>query len=123
MSDELALNGLKVLVVDDVYVIAMDLCDQLSDAGCEVIGPAATVELARRKIEGVALDGAVLDINLGGESSFPLAEALVERGVPFLFLTGYDSPTAVPRKFADAPRLLKPVNSKALISAVELFRR
>ncbi|MDX8523663.1 response regulator [Mesorhizobium sp. MSK_1335] len=116
------LSGLTVLVVEDVFMLAEDLSDQLTQAGCTVIGPAPTVAEALQRIEGVALNGAVLDVNLRGEPSFPLAEHLALGNVPFIFLTGYDSVTVFPDKFRDAPKLTKPVNYNVLVEAVSRFR-
>ena len=123
MSEQTSLSGLQVLVVEDAFLVALDLSDQLTDSGCRVIGPAATVEQALREIDGVALDGAVLDVNLAGERSFPIASLLASRGIPFLFLTGYDSSTVFPDEFQQAPRLSKPVDPAVLTEAVAHFRR
>ena len=121
MNEQLPLAGMQV-VVEDMYMIAMDLCDRLTDCGCSIVGPAASVKQALEKIEGVALDGAVLDVNLDGERSFPIAESLASRGVPFLFLSGYDSATIIPEEFLTVQRLSKPVDIKALTSAIARFR-
>jgi CheY-like chemotaxis protein len=123
MKEQLPLSGLHVLIVEDAYLVALDLSDQLADSGCNIIGPASSVKQALEKIDGIALDGAVLDVNLAGEWSFPVAEMLVSRGIPFLFLTGYDSATVIPDEFQQAPRLSKPVDAKALTDAVAHFRR
>ncbi|TPI32665.1 response regulator [Mesorhizobium sp. B3-1-9] len=117
------LSGLNVLVVEDVFMLAEDLTDRLTQAGCTVIGPAPTVRQALAQIDGVALDGAVLDVNLRGEQSFPLAEHLTLGRVPFIFLTGYDSVTVFPDQFRDKPKLSKPVDYNLLIEAVSRFRK
>ncbi|TGT57223.1 response regulator, partial [Mesorhizobium sp. M2E.F.Ca.ET.166.01.1.1] len=88
MQEKALLSGLQVLVVEDTFLVALDLSDQLTESGCEVIGPAASVEQALKQLDGIALDGAVLDVNLQGERSFPIAELLASRGIPFVFLTG-----------------------------------
>jgi CheY-like chemotaxis protein len=121
MTEHISLSGLRVLVVEDMFLVAMDLSDLLADSGCEVIGPASTVKQALEKIEGVELDGALLDVNLDGERSFPVAESLAARGIPFVFLTGYDSQTVFPDKFQDVPRLAKPLEPKMLASAVAVY--
>lgn len=122
MNDDASLQGLLVLVVEDQFLVALDLSEQLAERGCQVIGPAASVRQAREQIEDITPNGAILDVNLAGERSFPIAEWLSERGIPFVFLTGYDSCTAFPEAFQHVPRLSKPVSTAELISAVARFR-
>src|SRR4051794_18564375 len=88
-----ALRGRRLLVVEDEYLIAASLARELEGRGAEVVGPAGSVRdaLALVEAEGDRLDGAVLDINLRDERVYPVADALVARGVPFIFLTGYDA--------------------------------
>ncbi|WFP61585.1 MULTISPECIES: response regulator [unclassified Mesorhizobium] len=121
MNKSAPLSGLRILVVEDTFLVALDLSDELTDAGCDVVGPAPSVQEALEQIDGVELDGAVLDVNLHGERSFPIAEHLAARDVPFVFLTGYDSATIFPDRFQDSPRLSKPVESRLLIEAVARF--
>jgi len=103
--------GLRILVAEDEYLLADDLSQELRDAGAEVIGPVATVRDAKEVVEsGQAVDAAVLDVNLGGEMIFPVADQLVRRHVPFAFITGYDS-WILPARFADAPRFGKPISA------------
>lgn len=123
MNTDTLLSGLKDLVVEDVFMLAQDLADQLSGAGCTVIGPVPTVQQALDQADSTALDGAVLDVNLRGDRSFPLAEQLARDGVPFIFLTGYDSVTVFPDQFRDAQKLTKPVDYKMLVEAVSRFRK
>ncbi|MDX8481700.1 response regulator [Mesorhizobium sp. VK24D] len=123
MNEQASLSGLQILVVEDAFLVALDLSDMLTESGCRVIGPAASVKEALEQIDGIALDGAVLDVNLAGERSFPLAELLASQDVPFLFVSGYDSPTIFPDEFQQAPRLSKPVDPKELTEAVARFRR
>lgn len=122
MTANRVLSGMNVLVVEDAFLLARDLADELLAAGCAVVGPVPTVNQALERIDGLALDGAVLDINLRGERSFPLAEHLAARGVPLLFLTGYDSATVFPEQFREIPRLSKPVDRQAFLEAVARFR-
>jgi CheY-like chemotaxis protein len=80
-----------VLLVEDELLVAMEMEEALRDLGCEVLGPAATVEEALRLAQSEAgrIDAAVLDINLAGRPSFPVADLLAGRGVPVVFATGY----------------------------------
>jgi len=109
-----ALSGRHILVVEDEYMIATDLAQSLEDLGVSVLGPAASVSdaLALVAREG-PVDAAVLDINLGVEKVFPVADALHEQGVPFVFATGYDH-WIIPTAYADVPRFEKPVDTRAL---------
>lgn len=83
------LKGKRILVVEDEALIAVMVEDMLSDMGSEVVGPAATIEEALSLARSEPLDGAVLDVNVRGQRIDPVAEALVARGVPMLFATGY----------------------------------
>jgi DNA-binding response OmpR family regulator len=114
------LSNRRVLVVEDQYYLATDICQWLEAAGATVIGPAADAAQACVLIRDAAPDSAVVDINLGDGPAFNVASELAERRVPFLFATGYDQ-AAIPAFFQDAARLEKPFHSKDLISAVELL--
>ena len=93
-----ALAGRRLLVVEDEYFLAAELVEALSADGAKVIGPAASVDDALDLLDDTAqLDGAVLDLNLQGEMAFPVADALMERDIPFVFLTGYDQSVIPPR--------------------------
>ena len=70
-------------------MVAMMLEDMLLDLGCEIVGPAASVEAGLALARSARLDAAVLDVNLAGEKAFPIADALAERGIPFVYATGY----------------------------------
>jgi CheY-like chemotaxis protein len=84
------LSGRRVLVVEDEMIVAWLLEDILTDLGCAVVGPAASVKQGLAMVGAEAIDAAVLDVNLDGEMSYPVADALAARGVPFVFSTGYD---------------------------------
>jgi CheY-like chemotaxis protein len=97
-----------VLVVEDESLVAMMLADMLEEIGCTVIGPAATCAAALRLVDdGHALDLALLDVNLGGQTAYGVAEALTRRAVPFIFVSGYGASGLDPR-YADTPVLPKP---------------
>jgi CheY-like chemotaxis protein len=113
----LNLHSLRILVVEDNMLTADAIQDLLETSGCEIVGPAASVAAALDLIARSPLDGAVLDINLGGELSFPVAAALIEREIPFLFLTGY-SELVVPPQYRNMRRLEKPTDLRALAEIV-----
>ncbi len=83
------LTGRRILVVEDEALIARLLEDLLRELGCEVVGPASNVTLALELAARERPDAAVLDVNLGGETVFPVADALKHAGIPFVFITGY----------------------------------
>lgn len=112
------LKGRRILVVEDEYIIAADLTQSLEDFGVSVIGPAGSVRDALALVSGnPAIDAAVLDINLSAEKIYPVAAALRERRVPFVFATGYDR-WVIPDEYADIPRLEKPVDIGVLARAL-----
>jgi CheY-like chemotaxis protein len=83
------LTGLRVLVVEDEMMVSMLIEDMLSELGCEIVGPASRLDEAMELAKTAEIDCAVLDVNLGGQPIFPLADLLRERGAPFAFATGY----------------------------------
>ncbi len=83
------LTGLRVLVVEDEMMVSMLIEDMLDDLGCKVVGPASRLDEAMTLAGEAELDCAVLDVNLGGQSIFPLADFLRAKGAPFAFATGY----------------------------------
>jgi CheY-like chemotaxis protein len=89
MTDIADLNGLRVLVVEDEMMVSMLIEDMLSDMGCTVVGPASRLDEATELAQAGGIDCAVLDVNLGGQPIFPVADLLRERGCPFAFATGY----------------------------------
>lgn len=112
------LEGLKVLVVEDNLLLAEVTKILLEDSGCQVVGPAGWLQRGLELAQAEPLDGAVLDINLHGEMSFAIAEVLRTRGVPFIFVTGYEDRSIVPMAYRSAPRLDKPVADEHLIEAM-----
>lgn len=102
------LSGRRILVVDDEPLVAMLVEDLLTEAGAQVVGPAATLAAGLDLLRTGAPDGAVLDVNLDGVLVYPLAEALARAGVPFVFVTGYGR-LGVDAAFAGATVLHKPL--------------
>jgi CheY-like chemotaxis protein len=110
-----SLSGLRLLVVEDEAMIALMIEDMLDSFGCVVVDVAGTLAkgLALADNERLAIDGAILDINLGGEQVYPVAERLRLRGVPFIFCTGYGRAGLAP-DFAHVPTLAKPYQPEDL---------
>lgn len=117
MTGEADLSGHRILVVEDDYYLATDTARALQGAGAEVIGPCPSEEAARDALDERAPAAALVDINLGSGPSFTLAALLRERGVPFVFITGYDE-GVIPPDFADVERLQKPVELKRVVQFV-----
>lgn len=110
-----SLTGARLLVVEDETLVAMMVEDMLSDLGCVVVNVAGSVStgLALLADPTLALDGAILDVNLGGEKVYPVADALAARGVPFLFATGYGI-GGIAASYAHLPALAKPYEPQLL---------
>ncbi|HWV13492.1 MAG TPA: HWE histidine kinase domain-containing protein [Sphingobium sp.] len=111
------MKGRNVLLVEDNMIIAMDGEDALRDLGAEVI-TAASVGRAREAIALHQIDFAVLDFNLGNETSLPIADLLAERGVSFLFATGYGDGLDLPARFGEVTLLKKPYSGATLAQAI-----
>jgi DNA-binding response OmpR family regulator len=105
MPPELA--GKRVLVVEDELLVALLVEEMLVDAGCIVVGPFARIRDALAAARAEMVDLALLDVNVAGEKVFPVAHALEERGVPFLFVTGYGQ-TGLPKDRPDWEAVVKP---------------
>lgn len=117
MSVDVDFSGQRILVVEDDYFLATDTARAIAGAGAEVLGPYPTEQAARDEIARRSPTGAVVDINLGCGPSFALARLLLQRRLPFVFVTGYDE-TVVPAEFLGVPRLQKPVEPRQVVSAL-----
>ncbi len=104
----------RILVVEDETLAAIDVARELAEANYEVIGPAASVRQAMRLLEQGGCDAAVLDVNLGRETSEAIAQKLANAGVPFIVTSGY-AREQLPLSFADAPLLNKPLRRGLLL--------
>jgi CheY-like chemotaxis protein len=112
-SADAGLRQRRILVVEDEVLISMFLEDVLDDLGALVVGPVTNLKDGLGAIQGESLDGAILDLNLGGEHTYPIADALTARGVPFVFITGYDRDT-IDRRYGGIPVLQKPIEADTL---------
>jgi PAS domain S-box-containing protein len=112
------LKGKRILIVEDEPLLSMDMEASLAEVGCEVGGPAGTLEKARQLIASSDCDAALLDANLAGQSVEELAAALTQRNIPFAFVTGYGR-DALPQGFQEAVVLGKPFSKDQLRSVVQ----
>jgi CheY-like chemotaxis protein len=101
------LAGQRALVIEDEGLVSVLIEDILLDSGCDIAGTASSLAEALDKVETLAFDFAIVDVNLNGLQSAPVAEALVERGVPFVLATGYGA-TGLSESFPGVPTLQKP---------------
>lgn len=104
---------MRILIVEDEYYLGADLAEALAARGAEVLGPIGTLEEALQVIAADRPDHAVLDVNLRGEMSFPIADRLEEAGIPYIIATGY-SRESLPERFRGKPRLEKPFRPERL---------
>jgi CheY-like chemotaxis protein len=111
------LSGRRILVVEDEMLVVMMIEDMLSDLGCESVTSAATVDKALALINAQVFDAALLDVNLNGNDSHPVAEALSARGVPFVYSTG-NSGQCLREGYSDRPVLRKPFKYEELVAMI-----
>ena len=108
----------RILLVEDNYLVASMLQQKLGSLGCDVVGPAPSVEKGIQLAQDQTLQGAILDINILGGTSAPIADVLTARNLPFVFITGYASPPSLPDAFEQVPRFAKPLDDALLITIV-----
>jgi two-component SAPR family response regulator len=114
------LSGLKLLVVEDEALIAMEVEEMIAALGAEVVGSFSRVTDALQALERETVAGAILDIQLDGETTLGLVEVLLERGCPILFVTG-GGPESIPETYRQLPRLSKPFNQVDLERSAKLI--
>lgn len=114
------LTGRRVLIAEDEPLLAFEMVDELKELGVEPIGPAPSVEEALKSINGPeSMDAALINVHLRGKLSFELADALIERRVPFLFVTGNDG--FVREHYPSVPIHPKPADIPALVEALQML--
>lgn len=109
----------NILVVEDEFLLAMELEATLVRAGWTVVGPAGTLASALKLARNAACDGAVLDVNLKGERVDEVASILAERGIPFLFATGYGRNNLPAACRENAVVIAKPFSERELVAALQ----
>jgi DNA-binding NtrC family response regulator len=112
-----ALKRCRVLIVEDEYFIANDLARALQFRGAEIIGPVSQLHDAQQQVAEDGFDVAVIDINLGGELAYVIADELQIQQIPFVFATGYEVET-IPSRFGQVGRWVKPFELDAIINDI-----
>lgn len=120
-----ALSECRILVVEDEFLISTMLCDMLSDCEAVVVGPAASISSALELVRDNPVDAAILDINLNGQLSEPIAEELVRRRIPFVFTTGYGA-NSLSEKFGartvEKPYVWEVVEEELTLAIMEIAK-
>ena len=120
----LPLSGRRILIAEDESMVALQLEELLHELGCAIVGPVSQVAEFARCIAEENFDGALVDVNLRGQTVFSVLPQLIERGVPFLITSGYDGGSLFPSEYLKIPRLSKPFDEQMLKArCVELFSR
>jgi CheY-like chemotaxis protein len=112
MNDERPLAGLRILIVEDEFIVAMELAEEMEQLGATVTASVGTLAEARQQTVG-NLDGVLLDVQLGNDKTYELAADLQAAGTPFILTTGFDT-AVLPESLQSIPRLSKPFSSVAL---------
>jgi len=116
LDSEASLAGLRILIVEDMGLIAFELQMVLERMGCTIGGIASRLSEAKEMAQTAeAVDGVLLDLNLSGESSYDVAKILHERGIPLIIMSGYDT-SKIPADFASDAYLQKPFSHEDLAS-------
>ena len=119
--DKQGLAGCRVLVVEDETMLAIEIEETLKQAGCEIVGPTGKLSTALELIRDENPDAAVLDVSVRDGKTYPAAEVLRARGIPFVLSTGY-SDLSLPESLREVHRLAKPFSPKDLTAAVQKLR-
>ena len=109
---------LRIFIAEDEFLLAVMLEDDLRDNGFDVVGFYSRLQDAREAAATEAFDLAVLDINMNGEMAYPIADVLIERGIPFVFLSGYGNVT-LPERLKAVPCIAKPCDPVQLLAEIK----
>jgi CheY-like chemotaxis protein len=115
-EDAKPLRGCKILVVEDDYLVALAVAGLLEEAGASVVGPVGWADEALSLVEDGSepVDVAILDVDLHGEKSYAIADALARRNIRFVFATGFGE-ASIDRRYHDRPRCQKPFDERVLL--------
>jgi CheY-like chemotaxis protein len=115
-EDSKPLRGCKILVVEDDYLVALAVASLLEQAGASVIGPVGSADEALSLVvdDSETIDAAILDVELGGQKSYAVADALARRNIRFVFATGYGE-ESIDQRYRRYPRCQKPFDASALL--------
>ena len=108
---------MRILIVEDEYYLAADLAEALTSRGAEIVGPVGTLEEAEKALDTEKIDRAVLDVNLRGRMSYPIADRLDAAGIPYVIATGY-SAGSLPEGLRGKPRIEKPFRPEQVAELV-----
>jgi CheY-like chemotaxis protein len=118
-NENTAMSSLHILVVEDESMVAMMIEDMLEDLGHNVVATSGRMPDASKLVAAASADLAILDVNLNGEETYPLADSLAARAIPFIFATGYGS-SGIKAEWSGVPVLQKPFQSRELAVAISL---
>jgi DNA-binding response OmpR family regulator len=121
-EDTMELNGKRIVVVEDDYMLAVEVCRELRKFGATVLGPAPTPFYAMQLINGKRIDAAVLDVRLHGTTVFEVADRLTGQGVPIIFATGLNR-EELPGRYRNATCLEKPLDNTKLVAKIRELTR
>ncbi|WP_407123507.1 response regulator [Bradyrhizobium sp. STM 3561] len=107
----------RVLIVEDEYFLATDLEEALRSEGAEIVGPICEFSQALAQVNQDGFDAAVIDINLRGQSAYPIADKLIEQRIPFVFATGYNR-EVLPDRYWEVKRFEKPYDASAIANHI-----
>jgi DNA-binding response OmpR family regulator len=117
-----ASSSLQILVVEDESLVGMMIEDMLTDLGHQVVATSGSMPDASKLVSDASADLAILDVNLNGEETYPLADSLAARKITFIFATGYGS-SGIKAEWSGVPVLQKPFQSRELANAINLAIR
>lgn len=108
---------MRILIVEDEFLVGLQLEEDLRAAGCSILGPFNRLEVAIEAARREQFDLAILDVNVNGNMVYPLADELLAGGIPFIFMSGYLA-TDLPPRFRSTPQISKPYDPATLLNQI-----